>query len=44
MSVCGLSVPGIVWPYDFLQDRTQDGDSFRMPPVIDMVTRRTFFG
>lgn len=31
---------GHVWAYDFVQDRTQDGRSFRMLTVIDEFTRR----
>jgi transposase InsO family protein len=32
--------PGHVWAYDFVQDRTQDGRSFRMLTVIDEFTRQ----
>ncbi|WP_336325152.1 DDE-type integrase/transposase/recombinase, partial [Porphyromonas pogonae] len=28
------------WSYDFVQDRTEDGRSFRMLTVIDEYTRR----
>jgi putative transposase len=33
--------PNHVWSYDFVQDRTQDGRSFRMLTVIDEFTRRS---
>lgn len=32
--------PNHVWSYDFVQDRTHDGRSFRMLTVIDEYTRR----
>jgi putative transposase len=32
--------PNHVWSYDFVQDRTQDGRTFRMLTVIDEFTRR----
>ena len=32
--------PNHVWSYDFVQDRTQDGRSFRMLVVLDEFTRR----
>lgn len=32
--------PNHVWLYDFVQDRTQDGRTFRMLTVIDEFTRR----
>lgn len=32
--------PNHVWSYDFVQDRTQDGRSFRILAVIDEFTRR----
>jgi len=32
--------PNQVWSYDFVQDRTEDGRSFRMLTVIDEFTRR----
>jgi putative transposase len=32
--------PNHVWSYDFVQDRTDDGRSFRMLTVIDEFTRR----
>jgi transposase InsO family protein len=33
--------PNHVWSYDFVQDRTQDGQPFRMLTVIDEFTRRS---
>ena len=32
--------PNHVWSYDFVQDRTEDGRTFRMLCVIDEFTRR----
>ncbi len=32
-------LPGHVWAYDFVQDRTHDGRRFRMLTVIDEYTR-----
>ena len=32
--------PNHVWSYDFVQDRTQDGRTFRMLVVLDEFTRR----
>jgi len=32
--------PNHVWSYDFIQDRTEDGRTFRMLCVIDEFTRR----
>ena len=35
-----LERPNHVWSYDFVQDRTEDGRTFRMLCVIDEFTRR----
>jgi putative transposase len=38
---CGRSIPTTSWSYDFVQDRTHDGRSFRMLTIMDEYTRES---